>query len=119
MLSSGRRSIAAGSFVPNLLVGTIFETIPNDSVVKVAMLSATAAADPTTGLIAQVTCDSDMALQDVNEPNLTVKATAPIEPDDFLLRLVCVAGSKLYLQVRNNSVGAIVCFYAVTIEPLL
>lgn len=119
MLAPGRRSIAAGGFVPNLLTGTIFETIPNDAQVEVALISATAAADPATGLIAQVACDADMVLQDVNEPNLLVKATAPVYPDDFQLTLVCVGGSKLYLQVRNNSIGAIVCFYAVKITPLL
>lgn len=118
MLSSGRRSIGAGAFIANLLTGTVFEQVPVDARVQIALISATAAADPATGLIAQVTCDSDMALQDVNEPNLLVKATAPVYPDDYHLEMLCVRGSKLYLQVRNTSVGAIVCFYSVRIEPL-
>jgi len=118
MYHSGRRDMAAGAYVANLLVGTIFETIPIDANVNVGLIQNVAAAAPATGLVAQVSCDSDIVLQDVNEPNLTIKATAPIYPDDFQIELQCVAGSKLYLQVRNNSVGALVVFYAVKISPI-
>jgi hypothetical protein len=119
---SGRRIIttaAPTNFVANLLTGQVFENIPYDAELEIALVSATAAAAPATGLIAQVSCDSDIVLQDVNEPNLLIKATAPVYPDDFLITLVCVAGSRLFLQVRNNSVGDIVCFYQVRIRPLL
>jgi len=118
---SGRRIIttaAPTNFVPNLLTGQIFETIPYDAFVEIALLQATAAAAPATGLIAQVACDSDIVLQDVNEVNLTIKATAPVYPDDYLINLTCVMGSRLFLQVRNNSIGDIVCFYAVRITPV-
>jgi hypothetical protein len=69
-------------------------------------------------VVAQVSCDGDIVLQDVNEPNLLVKTTAPIYPDDYALQMACTAGSRLFLQVRNNSIGTIVCFYAVRISPL-
>lgn len=115
---SGRRSIAAGGFVANLLTGQIFENIPFDANVEIALISATAAADPTTGIIAQIACDGDIVLQDVNEPNLVVKATAPVYPDDYAIQLQCTAMSRLFLQVRNNSIGAIVVFYGVRLQPI-
>src|SRR5574341_396469 len=115
---SGRRSVAAGGFIANLLTGQIFENIPYDANVEIALVSATAAADPATGIVAQVACDGDIVLQDVNEPNLLVKATAPIYPDDYALALQCTMGSRLYLQVRNNSIGAIVVFYAVKLSAI-
>lgn len=115
---SGRRSIGAAGFVANLLTGQVFENIPYDANVEIALISATAAADPTTGLIAQVSCDGDIVLQDVNEPNLLVKATTAVYPDDYALQLQCTAGSRLFLQVRNNSIAAIVAFYGVRIQPI-
>jgi hypothetical protein len=115
---SGRRSLTASQFVANLLTGQIFENIPYDAQVEIALISATAAADPATGLIAQISCDGDIVLQDVNEPNLLVKTTAPVYPDDYAIQLACVAGSRLFMQLRNNSIGTIVAFYAVRISPL-
>lgn len=114
----GRRSIAAGGFVANLLTGQVFENIDHDANVEIALISATAAADPATGIIAQVSCDGDIVLQDINEPNLLVKATSPVYPDDFIITLQCVGGSRVFLQVRNNSIGAIVVFYDVRVQPI-
>lgn len=115
---SGRRSLLTNAFVANLLTGQIFENIPYDAQIEIALLSLTAAAAPATGLIAQVACDGDIVLQDINESNLLIKATAPIYPDDYAISLVCTAGSRLFLQVRNNSIGTLECFYAVRIQPV-
>ena len=116
---SGRRSIAAAVFVPNLLTGQIFENIPYDAQVDIALNQAAVDGTPALGLIAQVACDGDIVLQDVNEQNIQIKATAPIWPDDYTIQLACVAGSRLFIQVRNNSVATThICFYAIRISPI-
>jgi hypothetical protein len=116
---SGRRSIAAGVFIPNLLTGQIFENIPYDAQVDIALNQAAVDGTPALGIIAQVACDGDIVLQDVNEQNLQIKATSPIWPDDYTIQLACIAGSRLFMQIRNNSAATThVCFYAVRISPL-
>jgi hypothetical protein len=116
---SGRRSIAAGVFIPNLLTGQIFENIPYNAQVDIALNQAAVDGTPALGVIAQVSCDGDIVLQDVNEQNVQIKATAPIWPDDYTIQLACLAGSRLFLQIRNNSAATThVCFYAVRISPL-
>jgi hypothetical protein len=116
---SGRRSLTAAQFTANLLTGQIFENIPYDAQVDIALNQAAVDGTPALGLIAQVACDGDIVLQDVNEQNVQIKATAPIWPDDYTIQLACVAGSRLFIQVRNNSAATThICFYAVRISPL-
>jgi hypothetical protein len=116
---SGRRSIAAAVFIPNLLTGQIFENIPYNAQVDIGLTQAAVDGTPALGLIVQVACDGDIVLQDVNEQNVQIKATAPIWPDDYTIQLACLAGSRLFLQARNNSAATThILFYAVRISPL-
>lgn len=108
----GQRSIAAGATVANLISGQVYEFIPDDSMVEIGMVQTV------TGLIASVSCDQNIALQDVGESNLLVKATSPVYPDDYALEFECVAGSRLLLAVRNPTGGAIVVFYAGKVTPI-
>lgn len=116
---SGRRSLAAGVFTPNLLTGQIFENILYNAQVDIALNQAAVDGTPALGIIAQVACDGDIVLQDVNEQNIQIKATSPIWPDDYNIQFACLAGSRLFIQVRNNSAATThVVFYAVRLSPL-
>ena len=108
----GTRSLLTLTSIANLLTGQVYETIPEDSFIEVGLIGTV------TGLIASVACDSDIVLQDVGETNLTVKATPPLYPDDFLPGFACMAGSKLYIAVRNPTAGTIAVFYDVRITAL-
>jgi hypothetical protein len=115
----GRRSLAAAVFIPNLLTGQIFENIPYNAQVEIGLCQAAVDGTPALGLIAQVACDGDIVLQDINEQNIAIKSTAPIWPDDYTIQLACLMGSRLFIQVRNNSAATThICFYGVRISPL-
>ena len=89
----GRRATTVAAI--SLLQGTIYEFIPVDSLVEIGLIT------DTTGLIASIFCDNEVALQDNGETNVTVRATGPIYPDDFWYSFSCIAGSRLVISVRG------------------
>jgi len=108
----GNRSLATLTSVANLLTGQVFETIPYNALVEIAVVQSA------TGLIVGINCDSDVVLQDVGETNILIKTTFPVYPDDFMPGFVCLAGSKLYISVRNPTAGTLTLFYAVRITAV-
>jgi len=107
----GQRAILTVTSVANLLSGQVYEFIGEDSLVEIGM------SQNVTGLIASVSCDNNIAMQDVGESNIVVKATAPIYPDDMFISFECVAGSRLIIAVRNPTGGTITVMYAGRITP--
>jgi hypothetical protein len=110
--SRGTRSFLTLTSVANVLVGQVYETVPFNALVEIGLIQTV------TGMIASVACDSDIVLQDTGETNMTVRATPPLYPDDFLPGFVCIAGSKLFVACRNPTAGTIVLFYDVRLTAL-
>jgi len=105
--SQGNRSLLTLTSVANLLTGQIYETVPYNALIEIGITQSA------TGLIASVACDQDIVLQDIGETNIPIKATPPVYPDEFLPGFVCLAGSKLYIAVRNPTGGTLTLFYVV------
>jgi hypothetical protein len=97
---------------PNLLTGQIYETVPYNALIEIGVVQSA------TGLIMSISCDQDIVLQDVGQTNIPIKATPPVYPDDFLPGFVCLAGSKLYIAVRNPTAGTLTGFYSVRITAV-
>jgi len=111
MTTSGSVSVPANGAVTNVVSGSIFEFIPEDSEVEIGLNQTLS------GVIGRVACDSEIALEDMGTTNLLVKGTLPIYPDDFILNFLCVGGSRLTINLRNTTSTAIVVLWAVRITP--
>lgn len=108
----GTLSLATVTSNPNLLTGQIYEFMPYDALVEVGIVQSA------TGLIMSISCDTDVVVQDVGQTNIPIKATPPVYPDDFMPGFACMAGSRLFLAVRNPTAGTLTGFYSVRITPL-
>lgn len=103
-------AVAAGGS-SNLLSGHLFETMPYDCQVQIAIVAETA------GLLASVQSGTDV-LQD-DGPVIVVAANGmPRFPDDFYLEDVASKGEKLTIRVRNPTAGAINARAVVRLTPL-
>lgn len=102
-------SVAANQTVANLLSGSIYEYLPFDCYVEIA-LNASAS-----GLQAQVVSGSDVLQEQGNMGN---QNRFPVYPDDFILQDYAAAGDRLVLRVTNTTAGAITTFYAVKLTPV-
>lgn len=112
MQAQGNRSLATLTSVANLLTGQIYEWVRQASWVEIGLTQSA------TGMIASVSCDSDVVLQDVGETNIPIKSTPPVYPDEYLSGFACMPGSRLLIAVRNPTAGTLTLFYTVRITPL-
>jgi len=111
MLMRGTISLLTLASNANLLAGQVYEWVPWDAFIEVGFTQSA------TGLIFSINCDTDIVLQDIGQTNALIKATPPIYPDDFMPGFSCVAGSHLFLAVRNPTAGTLTGFYEVRITP--
>lgn len=109
-LIQNNASIPANATTPNLLSGSIYEYLPFDAYIEVAMVSAVANA-----LRGQVVSGSDVLMED---GLLSGANRVPVYPDDFNLQDYAAAGDRLVLRVQNTTAGAVTVLYAVKITPV-
>ncbi len=112
MLMRGTFSLLTLTSNANILSGQVYEWIPYDAQIEVGLVQSA------TGLIASINCDSDVVLQDVGQTNIPIKATPPVYPDEFMPPFACVAGSHLFIALRNPTAGTLSGFYEVRINPV-
>lgn len=91
-------SIAANAVNDNILAGSSFEFLRQNSVVSIGMVGSA------TGLVANIQSGADIVLE---ESPLAVKTTMPTIPDDMYYNDVGVAGDRLVVRVRNTTAGAL------------
>lgn len=91
-------SVAANAVNDNILSGSSFEFLRNNSVVSIGMVGSA------TGLVANIQSGADIVLE---ESPLLVKTTMPTIPDDMYYNDVGVAGDRLVVRVRNTTAGAL------------
>jgi hypothetical protein len=108
----GTLSLATTVSTPNLLAGQVYEFLPYDAFVEIGIVQSA------TGLIMSIACDTDIVVQDIGQTNIPIKATPPVYPDDFMPGFSCMAGSRLFIAVRNPTAGTLTGFYSVRISPL-
>ena len=101
-------AIGAGASNNNVLAGSAFEFIQEESLVQVGLLASAA------GLLAGVSSGSDILLEDGSAVDIVrVANQGPIFPDDFALEDVALPMDRLRIAVRNPTGGAITLYYAV------
>jgi len=91
-------SIGANATDPNILSGSAFEILRQNSVVSMGVVGNV------TGLVATIQAGSDVILE---ESPLTVKTIMPVIPDDFAYQDVAAQLDRLVIRVRNTTGGAI------------
>ena len=105
-------SVAAGASLANVLSGSAFEFVSEESQVEIGILASAA------GLLASVTSGTDILLETDSAVDVVRTANqGPVYPDDYGLTDVALPGDRLRITVRNPTAGAIDFFYAVRITP--
>jgi len=100
-------SVAANAVVDNLLSGSAFEFLRQNSVVSIGVTGAA------TGLQLTINSGADIV---VEESAVYIKTQFPIIPDEMFYTDVGVAGDRLVIRIRNTTAGAIIvrCIVQVT-----
>ncbi len=108
----GQTSIAAASTTDNLLTGTSFMYMPYNGLVRFGLTGDANAAN----LTLDVYTGSDV-IAEAFEPAPTAKY--PVDPDDFALEDIVMAGELVKVGVRNKHAStATVLFHTIKITPL-
>lgn len=103
-------SVAANSVVDNVLAGSQYEFLPWHAKVDFGLVQSAV------GLVLDVFSGQD-TLAESMAPN--VRATAPVNPDDFTLTDVAAAGERLKVRARNTTAGPLTLFYTIILTPLV
>lgn len=102
--------VLAGASLNNVLSGSAFEFVANESQVEIALLASA------TGLLASVSSGSDILLEDGSNVDVVrVINQGPVYPDDYGLTDVAMPGDRLRIGVRNPTAGNIRLFYGLRI----
>ena len=109
MLITDRRSVAANAKVDNVLSGSIYEFLGQDSLVEFGLAGSAVA------LNASVVSGTDVLMDD---QEVSASNRFPVYPDDFTLNDIAAEGERLKVGYRNTTGAAIVGFTAVKITPL-
>jgi hypothetical protein len=102
-------SIAAGAVNDNLLSGSAFEFLRQNSLVSIGVAQAA------TGMFATIQSGADIIVEEFSPAILT---RYPIIPDEMYYSDVGAAGDRLVIRVRNPTGGAIIARAVVQITPL-
>ena len=102
-------SIAAGAVNDNLLTGSAFEFLRQNSLVSIGLSQAA------TGMFATIQSGSDIVAEEFSPAILT---RYPIIPDEMYYSDVGAAGDRLVIRVRNPTGGAIIARAIVQVTPL-
>lgn len=93
----------------NIIAGSQFEFLPYDSNVAMGFSQSV------TGLLVSVFAGSDLVIADLVA---VVKATSPVNPDDFSVNFDAFEGSRMVISVRNPTGGSITLLSTIVITPL-
>jgi hypothetical protein len=102
-------SIAAGAVVDNLLSGSAFEFLRQNSIVSIGVTQAA------TGMFATIQSGSDIVAEEFS-PSIATRY--PIIPDEMYYSDVGAAGDRLVIRVRNPTGGAVIARAIVQITGL-
>lgn len=106
------QSVAANSSSGNVLQGSPFEFLAQDSIIVLAITQAGAAAT-------DVTMDFQLGGESLTaQAAIPFKATFPTFETDTMVRAGGRAGERLFLNLNNTTVGALVAQFLVDISPL-
>jgi hypothetical protein len=92
-------SIAAGAVNDNVLSGSAFEFLRQNSVISLGVTQAA------TGMFATIQSGSDVVVEEFSP---AIATRYPIIPDEMYYSDVGVAGDRLVVRVRNPTGGAII-----------
>lgn len=105
-------SVAANSSSGNVLAGSPYEFVNQDSIVTLALTQPGAAPG-------DITMDFQIGGESLASQSQTpFKAPFPTFLDDTLIQAGARAGERLFLNLNNTTVGALVPQWMVRIDPL-
>jgi hypothetical protein len=107
-------SVGASSTVANVIAGSIYEYLPFNALVEVAVAQQS-------GNIGDVRVTVNSGPDTLMEEGAigSLSATAMVKyPDDFYLSDQAAAGDRLTIKLRNTTAGAIVVTFSIRITPL-
>lgn len=111
-LIKSSRVLGASEVVSNLLAGSVYEFVPQESIIAIGLLASVA------GFQAAVSSGSDILLEDGSVVDVVRTAgQGPIYPDDYALQDVALPGDRLRISVRAPVAGGTI-FYAVRTEQV-
>jgi len=93
----------------NIIAGNQFEFLPYNANVAMGFTQSA------TGLLVSVFASSDLVCSDIVP---VIKATSPVNPDDFTVNFDATEGTRLVVQVRNPTAGTLVLLSTIVITPL-
>lgn len=102
-------SIAAGAVADNLLAGSAFEFLRQNSLVSIGLTQSA------TGMFATIQSGSDIIAEEFSP---AIKTLYPVIPDEMYYSDVGSAGDRLVIRVRNPTAGALTARAIVQITPL-
>jgi len=102
-------SVAANAVSANILSGELFEFLPQNSVIAVL---ATGSA---VGLRLTMAIGGEIVANDIT---LGAQNHIPVNPDDQILEEGGIAGSRLFITMRNTTGGALDGNVTVVITPV-
>ena len=108
-LQQGRRVLAAGETVENLLAGLTFERAPWPAALEIAVVA------DSDNFEVEVTSGADVLMPN-GAPSIANRI--PIFPDDFTLEDVVQAGELIRIRARNTDVAAHTINFGVRLTPV-
>lgn len=103
------QSVAAGAVVNNLLSGSAFEFLRQNSLVSMGVVQSA------TGCFATIQSGADIVAEEFSP---AIKTTFPLIPDEMYYSDVGAAGDRLVVRFRNPTAGAITARVIAQITPL-
>ncbi len=103
------RSVALNAKVDNVLAGKVYEFLPYDAEVRVAVVASAV------GMRATVISGADILLDD---QEVSAANRYPVDPDDYTLTDIAAVGERLVVSLRNTTGAAITVNTAVKIEAV-
>ena len=102
-------SIAAGAVSDNLLAGSAFEFLRQNSLVSIGLTQSA------TGMFATIQSGADIVVEEFSP---AIATRYPIIPDEMYYADVGAAGDRLVIRVRNPTGGALTARAVVQITPI-
>lgn len=93
----------------NIIAGSQYEFLPYDANVAMGFTQSA------TGLLVGVYAGTDLVALDIVP---IVKATSPVNPDDFTVNFDAYEGTRLVVSVRNPTAGTLTLLSTIVITPL-